>query len=265
MEGALELSLQASGFVRRNAASSNPRLSTRRVPLGLSVADVSQEWADNVINLRNERPSAVHAMLQYIYTFDYDYKYDSEYPFDVVGNGDKVLRESHFCLLDLFVRETACRHGLEGLQQVATNRFVEHVSSVSDPEVLSHVVKIVYGSGGGDEADLRGPVTRTIFNNARELFWIPCGTSFITAATGEPELCLDIIRGLVGKLQHCADSMMWKQGRWYYKCPFKCGFEFFSDKLALHRQFACPKCHGTQDGWMWNEYGTCVEVSPDDD
>lgn len=137
------------------------RKSSCGLPLNhfLQTADGKQEAKSNKINLAEDDPAAVHAMIKYLYKQTYD-------------NPHPASNEGLMTAFHVHVHNIADKYDVAGLQEQALMKFKPLAetfwSSHRFGDIIEHVVKPVFGEGPPESA-MRAYVTQLVLDHATEL------------------------------------------------------------------------------------------------
>ncbi|OAP59879.1 hypothetical protein AYL99_04881 [Fonsecaea erecta] len=179
-----------------------------------------KEALDNKIELKEDDPGAVEAMLRFMYENEYD-------------SGEHSWGRISPMLFHVRVHAVADKYGVAALKKLSKQKF-DHATSVCwDMDDFPHVVADVYDNTLGCE-ELRDTVARASHEHIEALL---IKDTFIRVLRDTSGFAADII-GLM------RDGIT-PQAR--YECP-KCGVEWEA-KLVPGKTYCCLHCGSRQSNW----------------
>ncbi|KAK4544761.1 hypothetical protein LTR36_004010 [Oleoguttula mirabilis] len=204
----------------------------------------SMEAQESKLNLVNDDPEAVDAMINYLYHFDYACSITTP------------------LVLHVRVLAIADKYFIERLKKLAADRFTECCKSEWSTAAFAEAVSEIYSTGLVHDLTLRCTVVNTIKENAAELRLANPEHSalkdvLLTTSELGAELFFD---GIVGAMT--AESKTDASdgyGTWY-RCPgdgcseYGIAFSVQSSHLPDEHAFYCPGGCSDEDKDWWSQY-----------
>ena len=198
---------------------------------------------DNEIDLCDEDPDCVDALIFYLYHLNYD-----ERAFTTPAY--RLMFHVQMCVL-------AEKFQIEPLQTLAVEKFTKHLEEmeVSEHE-LTQCATIAYENYGGT-VELRQQIVKAAI--VRKLFMHSTSpySEFEQAMITHPHLAIGIVKAQQGIIEARRDPIDARRGPMQFKCPDKdCGSTFIRRVFVEQESacFACPRCEKTFTGSQWLQH-----------
>ncbi|KAK3659700.1 hypothetical protein LTR56_001063 [Elasticomyces elasticus] len=200
--------------------------------------DGSMEAQTGVITLKEDDPSAVAAMLGYVYNFDY--------PDDANVDNAEPMAPIMFNL-QIFV--IADKYDIPHLCRIRRTKFCQRVNEGWKDAAFAEVAALVFGDDAGAASQFRDVVVGVATEHCSELSQDDVvGARFQEVVSSVPALGLALWRKQIGVRDY--PDHHWCQ------CPSKdCEARAFLPKLLRNENDVwCTVCASRYEAWEWQEY-----------
>lgn len=177
-----------------------------------------KESADGAVRLEGDDVSAVEAMLQFMYTFDYDASGGAEH-------------SSSPMVFNVRVYSIADKYDVPALKSQAKQKFETTVETCWDMDDFPYAVAQVYNSTPSVDRDLRKVVVDVACKHINELLL--------------KQGFRDVLEETVGFASDIAQLLAKSQNK--YRCP-KCGRQWEAE-LPAGGSYYCIYCGGHYSNW----------------
>ena len=213
---------------------------------------IRQESTARCIEMPDDDPDAVHAMLSFLYTGNYD---------------DEVPRLGGMPSLKLHVLVfiMADKYNLPLLERKATNNFTARAANEWKSSAFADAVEEIYNQESGTKQLLRHQVIRICAANASAIFWLhpdktaACGEKLRDIAETKSSFGLELLTAISAPGRGASNQLKGSYSHERrYKCP-DCTDTFVAKSFTLIQGdvFHCPYCG---KGQPWDDWGNKYRV-----
>ncbi|KAK5710260.1 hypothetical protein LTR17_019030 [Elasticomyces elasticus] len=197
-----------------------------------------KEAEEGLITLQEDDPRVVEAMLQFIYTLDFD---DSCHDVDVV--------EMPAIVFNVNVHIAADKYDIPALRKLTASKFHAYALTKWDTAGFAEAAALVFDAGTAVEESLRDIVVSIATKNAKKLLGQDeVGTRFHAVASATPALAVALWqRQVEGQTED--DAEVKESKIQWYRCPIiGCGLGRTMSKDGVK---LCGQCGRSTPGNMW--------------
>ncbi|KAK5679749.1 hypothetical protein LTS10_007697 [Elasticomyces elasticus] len=217
----------------QSPSSQKPVMATSR----LVISTPSQEAQTGVITLKEDDPSAVAAMLDYVYNFDYpdDANHDNTEPISPI-------------LFNLQVYVLADKYDIPYLGRIAESKFCQRATEDWKDAAFAEAAAFVFMEDAGAAAKLRWLVVELATLHSSELSKDDVGTRFQEVVGSVPALGLALWQKQTGVRDY-------PKYHWCLCPSLNCGARVFLYKwLDGEDDVWCTVCASRHEARKWREY-----------
>ncbi|KAK5707674.1 hypothetical protein LTR97_000212 [Elasticomyces elasticus] len=198
-----------------------------------------KEAEEGLITLHEEDPSVVEAMLQFIYTLNFD---DS--CFDIAETSGIVFTVN--------VHIAADKYDIPTLRKLTVSKFRDQAATGWKTAGFAEAAALVFNAGIAVEESLRERVVSIATKNAKQLLCQDeVGIRFRAVASTTPALAVALWqRKVEGKTEGPVAAKIEDSEGPAYACPsYRCRGILHS--IDVDASTTCPRCHGRTLGYYW--------------
>ena len=187
-----------------------------------------------MIELKDDNPLVVQAMIYYLYHFDYS---------DTINEQGTSLP----LVFNVHIHTIADKYDIPELLKLAAKKFSARAEVEWDTKALADAIRGVYTEAADPNRELRNTVLEVSSKHAYALFRNEF-EAFNEVAASVPSFAGEL--GARIAVPPESDRLKKKYG-----CRNgNCGFTFAVKELVQHQNYYCPCCGGSRQGYQWEQW-----------